>query len=193
MQGFVNREKMKKVIYLMFVVLLLTGCRSSRHVASGSDAIKYLSAKMQIVAPLKSGSVTLSGTVRLKSSDRVQLSVLMPILRSELFRLEVSSESCIVLDRMNKQYVLLSKAEMGSLLPSGFSYEKLEALLIKSAAAAERYELTGKDMGLPKLEKAKVTVYDIADGEFDMQPTTVPGKYTQVSAADLLKLLNVAQ
>jgi hypothetical protein len=48
-------------------------------------------------------------------------------------------------------------------------------------------------MGLPKLEKAKVTVYDIADGEFDMQPTTVPGKYTQVSAADLLKLLNVAQ
>jgi uncharacterized protein YceK len=179
---------MRRAIYLFIMILLLTGCKSSKQATSTKlpAETKYLSAKMQITAPMQSGTVTLNGTLKLKSSDRVQLSVLMPILRTELVRMEVCPEYCMLVDRMNRQYVVMTKEEMAKSLPSGMTYSRLENLLVSSAAAAGRYELSGKDMGLPSLEKAKVVVYDISDKEFDMTPTTVSSKYTQVSSDEML-------
>jgi hypothetical protein len=84
----------------------------------------------------------------------------------------------------------MDEAEMKSMLPSHFSYAKLEKLLIDSAAAAERYEFSGKELGIPSLEKGKVVVYDISDKEFEMTPTTVSSKYTQVTTAELLNTIN---
>jgi hypothetical protein len=182
---------MKRVFYLLMTIVLLTGCKTAKHATTTLPAeTKYLSAKMQITAPLKSGSVTLNGTVKMKSDDRVQLSILMPILRSEMARMEVSPEQCMLVDRMNHRYVVMDEAEMKSMLPSHFSYAKLEKLLIDSAAAAERYEFSGKELGIPSLEKGKVVVYDISDKEFEMTPTTVSSKYTQVTTAELLNTIN---
>jgi hypothetical protein len=179
---------MKRAIYLFMMILLLASCKSSKQATSSKlpAETKYLSAKMQITAPMQSGTVTLNGTLKLKSSDRVQLSVLMPILRTEMVRMEVCPEYCMLVDRINHQYVTMTKDEMKKSLPSGMTYERLESLLISSAAASERYELSGKDMGLPSLEKAKVVVYDISDKEFEMTPTVVSSRYTQISSSEML-------
>jgi hypothetical protein len=148
---------------------------------------------MQITAPLSSGTVTLSGTVKLKSNELVQLSVLMPILRTELFRMELAPEYCMVVDRMNNRYSLMSKNEMASYLPSGMDYNKMENMLINSAASSDRYEFSGKDFGLPSLEKAKVVVYDISDKEISIIPTTLSSKYTRVSVEDMLNIVKLLQ
>jgi uncharacterized protein YceK len=179
---------MKRAIYLFMMILLLTGCKSSKQATSSKypSGMEYLSAKMQITAPMQSGTVTLNGTLKLKRSDRVQLSVLMPILRTELVRMEVCPEYCMIVDRMNHQYVTMTKKEMAKSLPSNMTYDRLESLLLNSAVASEKYELSGKDMGLPSLEKAKVVVYDISGDEFEMTPTKVSSRYTQVSSSDML-------
>jgi hypothetical protein len=41
-------------------------------------------------------------------------------------------------------------------------------------------------MGLPSMEKAKVVVYDISDKEFEMTPTVVSSRYTQISSSEML-------
>jgi hypothetical protein len=192
---------MRKIVYLLMSALLLSlaGCKSSKQVATRAGAVvtaaraEYLSAKMQLVAPVQSGTVTLNGTMKMKSEERIQLSVLMPVLRTELFRIEVTPDYCIIVDRINKQYVSVSKDEMAEMLPKELSYDKLEALLQSSYSKDGKYELTGKQIGIPSLESAKVSLYEFSNDAFEMSPTSLSSRYTKVSAAELINRLNIAQ
>ena len=47
----------------------------------------------------------MNGTMKLVSGERMQLSLLMPILRSEVARLEITPDDVLVVDRMGKRYV----------------------------------------------------------------------------------------
>ena len=50
-------------------------------------------------------------------------------------------------------------------------------------------ELTGKDIGIPSLEKAKVQLYEFSTQEFSMTPTELTSKYNQVPLEELVKML----
>ena len=50
-------------------------------------------------------------------------------------------------------------------------------------------ELSGKDIGIPSLEKAKVQLYEFSTKEFSMTPTELTSKYRQVPLEELVKML----
>lgn len=182
----------KRWLPLLLAVLLLAGCKSSKTITVPvtPDTSGYLSSKLQLTVPNKDSSITLSGTMKLKGGERLQLSLLMPIIRSEVMRMDITPDEVLVVDRMNKRYVRATREELKDVLPPEADFDKLQKMLFKASRPGEKAELTGSELGLPKMEKAKVRLYDFSDAAFTMTPTEVSNKYTPVKVEDLIKHLS---
>ena len=180
----------KSVIRQSYLLpLLLAGCKTSKVVKTAPVEPAYLSSKLQLTVPNKNGSITVSGSMKMKSGERIQLSVLMPVFRSEVMRMEVTPDEVLLIDRMNKRYVRATRDELKELLPENADFDRLEKLLFKASLPGEKKELTGRELGIPSLEKAKVRLSDFSTAEFELIPTEVSSRYTQVALEDLLKML----
>ena len=103
---------MKRIIYLLLlVVVVLAGCKSSKHLATSetktstkAPTSSYLASRLQLTIPGKKGSMSVGGTMKMKTHERVQISLLMPILRTEVARIEVTPDEVLLVDRMNKRF-----------------------------------------------------------------------------------------
>ena len=113
----------------------------------------------------------------------------MPILRTEIARLEITPDEILLVDRMNKRYVRASRSELNDILPKEARFSKLEKLLLDASLSEGKSELSGKELGIPSLEKAKVRLYDFSSKEFVMTPTEISDRYTQVPLTELLNML----
>ncbi|WP_291582502.1 DUF4292 domain-containing protein [Bacteroides sp.] len=183
---------MRNVFYLLLLVVTLAGCKSTKNITSGVPVSEpcYLSSKLQLTIPSGSdGSITTGGTMKMKGGERVQLSILMPILRTEIVRLEITPDEVLLIDRMNKRYVRASRKELDDILPKDARFSKLEKLLMSASRPEGKTELSGKELGVPSLERAKVRLYDFSSKEFVMTPTEVSDRYIQVPLEELLNML----
>ena len=159
-------------------------------VAASEAAIpSYLASRLQLTIPGKGGSMSVGGTMKMKSRERVQISLLMPILRTELARIEVTPTEVLFVDRMNKRFVRATKNELKEILSKNVEFSQLEKLLTDASKPGGKTELSGKDLGIPKLEKAKVQLYDFSTKELSITPTEVTSRYRQVSLEELMKML----
>ena len=154
---------MRKILYLLLLMVGLAGCRSSKQAAGIAvpETAHYLSSRLQLTIPSgANGSITTGGMMKMKGGERVQLSILMPILRTEIARLEITPDEILLVDRMNKRYVRASRSELNDILPKEARFSKLEKLLLDASLSEGKSELSGKELGIPSLEKAKVRLYD---------------------------------
>ena len=188
---------MKRIAYFLLIAVVLVGCKSSKRltarvpeVAASEAAIpSYLASRLQLTIPGKGGSMSVGGTMKMKSRERVQISLLMPILRTELARIEVTPTEVLFVDRMNKRFVRATKNELKEILSKNVEFSQLEKLLTDASKPGGKTELSGKDLGIPKLEKAKVQLYDFSTKELSITPTEVTSRYRQVSLEELMKML----
>lgn len=185
---------MSRGIYLLLILVILAGCKSSKHLSKTSEkkveTTSYLASRLQLTIPSKKGgSMTVGGTMKLKTHERVQFSLLMPILRTEVARIEVTPDEILLVDRMNKRFVRATKEELKSVLPKNVDFSRLEKMLTNASLPGGKTELTGKELGFPSLDKAKVQLYDFSDKEFSMNPTELTAKYRQVPLEVLVKML----
>lgn len=188
---------MKRIVYLMLLIVVLAGCKSSKRLstsetttAAKAPASGYLASKLQLTIPAKGGgSMTVGGTLKMKTRERVQISLLMPILRTEMARMEVTPDEVLLVDRMNKRFVRASRDELKHVLSKNVEFSRLEKILTSASLPGGKSELSGKDLGIPALEKAKVQLYEFSTREFSMTPTELTAKYKQVPLEDLVKML----
>ena len=124
----------------------------------------------------------------MKSHERVQISLLMPIIRTEVARIEVTPSELLFVDRMNKRFVRATKSELKEILSKNVEFSQLEKLLTDASRPGGR-EASGKDLGIPKLEKAKVQLYEFSTKEVLITPTELTSRYRQVSLEELMKML----
>ncbi len=183
---------MKRLVYLLLLILLFAGCKSSKQSLYKAPVpqTQYLSSKMQFTVPNGSNTMTVGGTMKMKTGERIQLSVLMPVLRSELFRLDITPTDILIVDRMNKRYVKTTREELVKLLPQDVQFAQLEKLLLDAAKPGGKSEVTGSELGIPSMEKAKVRLYDFSEKEFDASATSIPARYTEISLDELIKMLS---
>ena len=184
---------MKRIVYLLLVVVVLAGCKSSKRLVTSetkAPVSSYLASKLQLTIPdKKGGSLSVGGTMRMKTHERVQISLLMPILRTEVARIEVTPDEVLLVDRMNKRFVRATKAELKNVLSKNVEFSRLEKILMDASLPGGKTELTGKDIGIPSLEKAKVQLYEFSTQEFSMTPTELTSKYNQIPLEELVKML----
>ena len=182
---------MKRFVYLLLVVVVLAGCKSSKRLATSetkAPVSSYLASKLQLTIPnKKGGSMSVGGTMKMKTHERVQVSLLMPILRTEVARIEITPDEVLLVDRMNRRFVRATKEELKGMLPKNAEFSRLEKILMDASLPGGKTELTGKDIGIPSLEKAKVQLYEFSTKEFSMTPTELTAKYNQVPLEVLVK------
>lgn len=186
---------MRRIAYLLLIVVVLAGCRSSKHHSVTAPKVvetstpDCLASRLQLTIPSKNGNMSIGGTMKMKSKERVQISLLMPILRSEVARIEITPTDVLFIDRMNKRYVRATRGELKDLLPKNVEFARLEKLLVDASLPGGKTELSGKDLGIPKLEKAKVQFYEFSTKEFSITPTEISSRYRQVPLEVLMKML----
>lgn len=178
---------MKPLIALACIVamaLLMASCRSTKEAAGGT----YLSSKVKVSLPLNGGTLSVSGNLKLVGGERMQLSLLMPILRTEVVRIEITPDGLLLVDRMGKQYIQASRAELRPLLPRRADFTHLEKLLLK-AARKGRVSLDAADIGIPKLQNCKLTLSDFSNKPVTIHPFTPSAKYKRVELEELVAML----
>ena len=184
---------MRRFVYLLLVVVILAGCKSSKRLATSETKAPvsvYLASKLQLTIPNKGGGrMSVGGTMKMKTHERVQVSLLMPILRTEVARIEITPDEVLLVDRMNRRFVRATKEELKGMLPKNAEFSRLEKILMDASLPGGKTELTGKDIGIPSLEKAKVQLYEFSTKEFSMTPTELTAKYRQVPLEELVKML----
>ena len=176
----------------MLIAVVLAGCKSSKHLTTTVPEVtapSYLASKLQLTIPSKNGSMSVGGTMKMKSHERVQISLLMPIIRTEVARIEVTPSELLFVDRMNKRFVRATKSELKEILSKNVEFSQLEKLLTDASRPGGKTELSGKDLGIPKLEKAKVQLYEFSTKEVLITPTELTSRYRQVSLEELMKML----
>lgn len=183
------KNKFQLVVILLFA-LLLAGCKSTKQIVGVEKPADCLSAKVELVVPSKGGAMfTVNGTMKLVSGERMQLSFLMPIFRNEVARVEVTPDELLLVDRMGHRYVRASKNELSRMLPKEATFVNMEKMLKKAAEPNGRRTLTGTELGIPSLEKGKITLSDFSTEPFKLTPTQLSDRYTQVSLQEIMKLL----
>lgn len=128
---------MKRIyIYLFGAVLLafVSSCSSTKNmkksvsignlseteymteVLNRAPAWDALTAKMSMAVDLNGkGATKISGTIRMKRDEVIQLSLTAPFIGIEVARAEISPDGILVMDRLNKRYVQVSFAELKGL------------------------------------------------------------------------------
>lgn len=181
--------KRNDILLMLLMVVVLTGCKTTRPTSSYLKDSEYLSSKVQLTIPGKDAILTVNGTMKLKSGERMQLSFQMPILRTEVARLEVTPKDILLVDRMGKRYVQATRKELKDVLPKKADFEHLEKLLYAASKPGGKNVLTGKEVGIPSLEKGKLEFTNFSDKEFAITPTSINNKYKRVELYELLEML----
>lgn len=177
------------LLLLLGLLVGLSGCKTPRKAVSSWGESRYLSSKVQLTIPNKGGSITVNGTMKLVGAERVQFSFLMPIIRSEVARMEVTPDEILLVDRMGKRYVQASRKELKGILPRKADFAHLEKMLFEASKPGAKNYLTGKDLGIPSLEKGKIVLSDFSDKELSLKPTQLSSRYVKVEWTELLEML----
>ena len=177
------------LIFGLVACCLLVGCKSTKLPIEKEKPADCLSARVELVVPTKDALFTVNGTMKLISGERVQLSFLMPILRSEVARVEVTPDELLLVDRMGHRYVRTNRDELKGMLPKDATFDKLEKLIKEAAQPSGRRTLSGSELGIPSLSKGKITLSDFSTTPFTLTPTQLSDRYTQVSLQEILQLL----
>ena len=82
----------------------------------------------------------------------------------------------------------LGKRPLGS-MEAMLQNNHIQEFKMDASLPGGKTELTGKDIGIPSLEKAKVQLYEFSTQEFSITPTELTSKYNQIPLEELVKML----
>jgi len=174
---------------IVLLSLLLVGCKSSKTIVKPDDvAQQYLSSKVELTIPHGDAVFTVNGTMKMKQGELVQMSFLMPIFRSEVARIEATPSYLLMVDRMNRRYVKANQKMLRDYLPAD-SYRRLEKLIQEAAKPDGKATMTGQELGIKQLAKAKIELYDFSSDPINVAPTEIASRYREVTMEELLQLL----
>lgn len=181
------RNKLFHVISILVVALtMLTSCASHKKstdvlkqeniVASGS--ITIMSGDNDMTAPAK---------LFISRGKLARLQVQMPLLGSEVVRVEFTPKNILVIDRMNKQYAQESYETLNNLTGAKLSFVQVQDMLLNYLAVQDELKIK-----LPTAKEKNVTLKgafnDMKATEEEATPTEVSTKYKRMDISQLSKL-----
>ena len=185
--------KYNKYVYYSLImcaaIVWLTGCKSSKLLLPDKSESYYLSSKVQVTIPHKEAVFSVNGSMKLKKDELIQISFLMPIIRTEVARIEISPEEILLVDRMNHRFVRSSREELKSRLPKKWTYKRLEEIIYEASEPTGKKRISGEDFGLVQLQKASIELSDFSTEENGIKPTVLSSRYTEVTLEEIFQFL----
>ena len=135
-----------KILCSLIVVCLLAACKSPAGVTTSGATItkteeaffssvldrsfrfNTLSARMRFEFIGQQQEFSSRAQLKMIYNDRLQLSIQIPILGIEAFRIELTNDSVKILDRMNKRYMVDSYNNVKGKTDIDFNFHNLQAL-----------------------------------------------------------------
>lgn len=157
--------RMQNKAAILFAALLLafSGCKTTKESATGSLAglnatevfssildrsLRYetLSGKLNVSFKTQKKSIASNASIRIIKDRRIQLSF-QPFLGIEAFRFDLTPDSIVVVDRLNKYYVAESFSEINKNkgLSLDFNFSNLQALLTNRLFLAGQNNVSSGD------------------------------------------------
>lgn len=159
-----NNIIVQSLFWIFFLPVLFVSCKSQKessqvalqqmnknerleNVINQALSFETLSSPMKFTLKPgeKSKSISVSGQLKIKKDEAIFLSLKIPILGTEAFRLVITPENVIVIDRINRQYLSESITEIQAKAPFDFNFYSFQALLSNQLFIAGKKELTNKD------------------------------------------------
>lgn len=186
--------KINKYWVLLIAALFLTGCKTTKKTgtAESSEAkghieffeqlqeqsfqFNTLTARLNVDLDLPGNNLSSRVDLKMVKDSAFQLSV-VPFLGIEVFRMELTTDSVKVIDRMNKRYVADNYANLKGQTPIEFNFYNLQALFTNQLFLPGQQSITPKQYNRFKLKQegsqAEITAKDamgllysfLADGE----------------------------
>lgn len=89
---------------------------------------KNIVADMSFTARMGSRDITVPGTLRMRKDEVIRLQLSIPLIGSEVGRLEFTPDYVLVIDRMHKQYIKGDYNQIDFLRDNGLNFYSLQAL-----------------------------------------------------------------
>lgn len=155
---------------LCLLVLLAASCRSSKQAGSSagmgsreeisllkevigsSPAFDTFSSKLRLTARLNGKETSVNGSLKMKRDELIQLSV-APILGIEVARIEITRDSVLVLDRINRQYLYVPISALSFLANGDIDFYTIQALFFNELFLPGKQKVTDADLSAFSLRK----------------------------------------
>lgn len=156
-----------------------------KRVAATAQTAATLTARLGVTLTSGDRNISCNGQLRMKRNDVIQLSLTLPLIGTEVGRLECTPSEVLIIDRFNKQYVRASYADVSFLAAAGVDFYALQALFWN-----ELYVPGTKDNAASQLGRFSVsqsgghTLLKLADApllEYDFLTLTENAKIDRVS------------
>lgn len=156
------RKYVAWAIVLFSSVLLLVSCRSKmavqgdtgirlsgaaqfEAVIGNTPAFDSFSSRLRMTVPLKKGEYTINGTLRMQRDELIQISLLLPLIRTEAARIEITPGHILVIDRMNRRYASVTTGELREVLHAEVDFAMLQSFFSNAMFLPGKYNLSRKD------------------------------------------------
>lgn len=152
-----------KIILFLSFIILIASCKSSKTASTSSGmgaladmeyleevtinnpSIPALSSKVKLSLDLNGKKVSVNGNLRMKKDDLIQISI-VPMLGIEVARLEITKDSVLIIDRMNKQYVHMPISQITMLANTDLNYYALQSLFFNEVFLPGKQTIGQKDL-----------------------------------------------
>ena len=192
------------------VVLSLASCRSSKKAVEGAEndvtrptetvvttpadkptksvaAGTNFTSKVKVTITQNDKSISTSGTLRMRYDDVIQITLVDPFLGiTEVGRMELSPDSVLIIDRINKRYVSTRYEEFDVMRSNGIDFQTVQEYFWKEAQEADRLSYS---MPAKTPVKLDLRLSDKGSASSWNAHTEVSSKYSRTDANRLFKSL----
>lgn len=158
-----------KIFSFCLLLLLITSCKSSRQtISSGMKNIEEIeileeviknrpsfetfSSKMHLTTRLDGKETSVNGSLKMKRNELIQLSV-TPLLGIEVARIEITKDSVLVLDRINRQYLYVPISALSFFADGDLNFYTIQALFFNELFLPGNQKITDSDIPAFSLRK----------------------------------------
>lgn len=99
--------------------------------------------------------ITVPGILRMRKDEVIRLQLLIPILRSEVGRIEFTKDYVLFIDRIHKQYVKAKYDEVGFLHDNGITFYTLQSLFWNQLFIPRKMRVSENDLSQFSVENGK--------------------------------------
>ena len=209
------KMRISQMLVLVTIIVALASCRSSKNAmqetteavtvqqqteslprAASLTAQQNFCAKVKASVSMDGKSMSTGGNLRMRMGDVIQISLHDPLLGiTEIGRLEISPDNILLIDRYNKQYVVMTYDEINGIIaeksmsgtPKTLNYEEVEYRFWEQALRTDTDEVQIQIPTGRKDIKLRFRLSGKNESDDWEAHTTPSGKYEQVSAEQLLK------
>ena len=116
--------------------------------------------------------ITVPGILRMRKDEVIRLQLLIPILRSEVGRIEFTKDYVLFIDRIHKQYVKASYDEVGFLRDNGINFYSLQSLFWNQVFIPRQQKVSEADLSQFTVDESKAQaegamLISLKDGKMD--------------------------